>query len=150
MKKEFAFWELDYPDELKSDDDIDISEEEFKALSEEEKFKFAKKMIYFKDSDILIKGTTFMISVLENMDEKNPLITEVLYYISLGYYRMGNISKARFYAEKALSIDPEHHSKSILVLSNDTSVTYAKLGLLVLGFAGIISLKFIFGFNKKK
>lgn len=148
LKTEFAFWKLPYPatPETESDlpkeetaEDIDVSEDDFSRMTIDEKFQCAKKMILYQDSDILIKGVSFMLDVLEEQtDEK--LRVEAMHHISFGYYRLGNVAKARLFSQKTLEADPNHHSKEILVLANDAGFSYAKAGVLFLGVVGAVSM----------
>lgn len=148
LKNEFNYWKLPYPnieldtdETMKEDDNVDISEDVFDQMTLEEKFACAKAMILHKDADIIIKGVSYMLDVLEASVE-DKLKADTLYFIALGYYRLGNVAKARLYSQKTLEIDPNHYAKTILVITNDVGFSYAKAGLLFLGALGAVSMIF--------
>jgi hypothetical protein len=114
-----------------------------------ERLRTCTEFIRHTDTDLIQVGLRDLSTLLAGIEadsglQASPLHIEVLSFLALGHYRLGQISKARIILNTLLKYEPDNkQANDLLTLVNDSSLNYTKLGLFAFGtlIFGIATLK---------
>lgn len=108
-------------------------------MSPQERLSTDSEFVHHMDTDLIQVGVTDLTTLANalaedpNLNGTSPHL-EVLFLLSFGFYRLGQLSKARQALHSLLKHDPDNKkAKDLQVLLEDTRSNYTKLGLLALG-----------------
>ncbi|CAG8519732.1 683_t:CDS:2 [Ambispora gerdemannii] len=97
------------------------------------KFNYAWGLIRSKSKSDHLTGVTLFAEIFRDSPERQR---ECLYYLALGYYKLGEYSQARDYNSRLLELEPNNlQADSLKLLIEDAVSREGKTGLFIVGGA---------------
>jgi tetratricopeptide (TPR) repeat protein len=136
VKKEFKFFELEYPGKIAREEECSSNnknigedkkeeeddEEKYLKMSIDQRYNFAVQLVHTLEQERIVKGLNYLLEIYEEMEMTHKanesrlnesqlkqllrLKKDCLYYIAFAHYRRGDNLTARKYIQKLFEIEP--------------------------------------------